>query len=112
MQHQPTNPCVGLSSDEGDKRLVRELRPDKQRHEDVPSVPYEIVVYTGDVSNAGTDARVFVQLFGDKGKTDELKLENSSVRYPFSGVATARVSTSFTCVSATILTFSPCVGHL
>jgi len=70
---------AGLSSDEGDRRLERELRPDKQLHEDVPKTPYEFQVHTGGIGNAGTDANVFVQLFGDKGKTDEMKLDNSSV---------------------------------
>lgn len=31
-------------------------------------------VYTSNVKNSGTDANVFVCLYGDRGKTDEIKL--------------------------------------
>jgi len=34
-------------------------------------------VYTGDVSGAGTDANVFMILFGDKGDSGERKLHKS-----------------------------------
>lgn len=34
-------------------------------------------VYTGDVRGAGTDANVFIIIFGDKGDTGERKLFNS-----------------------------------
>lgn len=38
---------------------------------------YTINVYTGDVSGAGTDANVFMALFGDKGDSGERKLHKS-----------------------------------
>ena len=38
---------------------------------------YKITVKTGDIRGAGTDANVFVQLYGDKGNTDVLPLKDS-----------------------------------
>ena len=39
-------------------------------------LPYEVTVATGDVMNAGTDADVFLQLYGEDGKSQEMKLGN------------------------------------
>lgn len=36
-----------------------------------------ITTYTGDRFGAGTDARVFIRLFGSKGNTKENELESS-----------------------------------
>lgn len=38
---------------------------------------YTVNVYTGDVSRAGTDANVFLTIFGDKGDSGERKLVKS-----------------------------------
>ena len=38
---------------------------------------YSVSVFTGDVSGAGTDANVFLTIFGDKGDTGERKLAKS-----------------------------------
>jgi hypothetical protein len=38
---------------------------------------YQIVVHTSDCKGAGTDATVFVDLQGRKGKTGPLKLDDS-----------------------------------
>ncbi|XP_059165241.1 lipoxygenase homology domain-containing protein 1-like [Physella acuta] len=38
------------------------------------TVQYKIVIKTGDVENAGTDAKVFINLFGNKGSTGNLIL--------------------------------------
>ncbi len=38
---------------------------------------YRIKVHTADVRNAGTDANVFLKIFGDKGDSGELALKNS-----------------------------------
>lgn len=35
-------------------------------------------IWTSDVKGAGTDAQVFLQIYGEKGKSDEIKLENNS----------------------------------
>jgi hypothetical protein len=40
-------------------------------------ITYKILVKTGDVRGAGTDANVFAQLFGENGDTGERKLEAS-----------------------------------
>lgn len=39
---------------------------------------YEVTVLTGDVTFAGTNARVFVQIYGDKGKTEVITIESRS----------------------------------
>ena len=38
---------------------------------------YHVHVKTGDVRSAGTDANVFLKIFGSKGDTDSLKLRSS-----------------------------------
>ena len=38
---------------------------------------YVVSTYTGDRFGAGTDARVFISLLGDKGHIDEKELESS-----------------------------------
>ena len=44
-----------------------------------PAIPYEVTVWTGDVANAGTDARVFLQIYGVNGKkTEEKDLRNKT----------------------------------
>lgn len=41
-------------------------------------INYEITVATGDVLFSGTNAKVFIQIYGDKGKTEVLSLESRS----------------------------------
>lgn len=41
-------------------------------------INYEITVVTGDVIFSGTSAKVFIQIYGDKGKTEVLNLESRS----------------------------------
>ena len=38
---------------------------------------YNVNVYTGDVRGGGTDANVFLTMFGDKGDSGERKLHQS-----------------------------------
>ena len=38
-------------------------------------IPYEITVFTGNKPGAGTDAKVFIQMYGLNGKTEELRKE-------------------------------------
>ena len=38
---------------------------------------YEVFVYTGDVRSAGTDANVFLTMFGENGDTGERPLSKS-----------------------------------
>lgn len=41
-------------------------------------INYEVTVVTGDVTFAGTNARVFIQIYGDKGKTEVITLASRS----------------------------------
>ena len=41
-------------------------------------IPYEVTVWTGDVRGAGTDANVFIQMYGEYGKTEEKQIRNRS----------------------------------
>nr|CAB3263471.1 lipoxygenase homology domain-containing protein 1-like [Phallusia mammillata] len=64
-----------LASDEGDGKTEVELYPTQTRQQD-KLLPYEITVTTGDVFNAGTDANVTLQLYGEDGKSESIKLRN------------------------------------
>ncbi|XP_056274884.1 lipoxygenase homology domain-containing protein 1 isoform X1 [Pseudoliparis swirei] len=44
-------------------------------------INYEVTVVTGDVTFAGTNAGVFIQIYGDKGKTEVITLESRSNNY-------------------------------
>lgn len=44
-------------------------------------INYEVTVVTGDVTFAGTNARVFIQMYGEKGKTEIVILESRSNNY-------------------------------
>ena len=41
------------------------------------SVPYKVQVITGTQQGAGTDANVFLKIFGANGETTEKKLSNT-----------------------------------
>ena len=43
----------------------------------VSAKKYVVEVFTGDISGAGTDANVFLNIFGDRGDTGERKLHKS-----------------------------------
>ncbi|XP_078580092.1 lipoxygenase homology domain-containing protein 1-like isoform X2 [Branchiostoma floridae x Branchiostoma japonicum] len=64
-----------LASDEGDEKTEVELYPTELIKGDV-RIPYEVDIYTGDIRGAGTDANVFLQIYGTKGKTEEVQLRN------------------------------------
>ncbi|XP_062333408.1 lipoxygenase homology domain-containing protein 1-like [Osmerus eperlanus] len=73
-------PCgKWLDEDEGDGLIERELyemvslRQKKQKKS-----PWSLWIWTSDVKGAGTDAQVFLQIYGENGKSDEIKLENNS----------------------------------
>ena len=44
-------------------------------------VPYEVTVTTGDVSEAGTDSKIFITVFGTKGSTAPIELEKNEDRF-------------------------------
>lgn len=41
-------------------------------------INYEVTVVTGDVTFAGTNAKVFIQIYGDNGKTEVITLQSRS----------------------------------
>lgn len=40
--------------------------------------PWSLWIWTSDLPNAGTDAEVYFQVYGEKGKSDELILDNKT----------------------------------
>lgn len=43
-----------------------------------PVINYEVTVVTGDVTFAGTNAGVFIQIYGEKGKSEIITLASRS----------------------------------
>lgn len=40
--------------------------------------PWSLWIWTSDISGAGTDATVYFQIYGVKGKSDAMKLDNKT----------------------------------
>ncbi|XP_075267211.1 lipoxygenase homology domain-containing protein 1 [Opisthocomus hoazin] len=94
-----TFPCERwLAKSEDDGEIVRELVPSdiftekllkdgtlKQIEEEVEDPlevhTYKISVFTGDIYGAGTDANVFLNIYGDLGDTGERKLSKSETNF-------------------------------
>lgn len=58
-----------LAKDEGDGKTTVTLYPNKvysNREETAAGVPYILHVFTGDVRGAGTDSKVYVEMFGGR----------------------------------------------
>ena len=51
-------------------------------------------MWTGDVRGAGTDSNVFIQMYGDAGKTDEYMLRNRTDNFEQAQVDKFKVSLS------------------
>ncbi|XP_050409617.1 lipoxygenase homology domain-containing protein 1 [Patella vulgata] len=70
-------PCgKWLAMDEGDRVISRTLTEQKsKRIKKTKKGSWTVWVYTTDTTNAGTDANVFICLYGDKGKSDDIQLE-------------------------------------
>ncbi|XP_062867638.1 lipoxygenase homology domain-containing protein 1-like [Trichomycterus rosablanca] len=68
-----------LDEDDGDGLVEVELyemvslRQCKQK-----KFPWSLWIWTSDIKGAGTDAQIFIQVYGEKGKSDEMKLESKS----------------------------------
>lgn len=60
----------------------------------VTVLPYEITVTTGDVLNAGTDANVTLQLYGEDGKSESIKLRNRTDNFERNSVDKFKVCES------------------
>ena len=58
----------------------------------VSVVPYEVSFFTGDESNAGTDAEVFIKVFGAKGSSSEIVIDKASDRFERARVDLIKVS--------------------
>ncbi|XP_072685574.1 lipoxygenase homology domain-containing protein 1 isoform X3 [Canis lupus baileyi] len=65
-----------LSKVEGDRQWCRDLLASFDPMDMPRGNKYEVRVYTGDVIGAGTDADVFINIFGEYGDTGERRLEN------------------------------------
>ncbi|XP_004855148.1 lipoxygenase homology domain-containing protein 1 isoform X1 [Heterocephalus glaber] len=65
-----------LSKTEGDRQWCRDLLASFNPMDMPRGNKYEIKVYTGDIIGAGTDADVFINIFGEYGDTGERRLEN------------------------------------
>ncbi|XP_056399217.1 lipoxygenase homology domain-containing protein 1 isoform X2 [Hyla sarda] len=77
---EQTFPCGRwLDVDEGDGLIERELyemvslRQKRQKKH-----PWSLWIWTSDMKNAGTDANILLQIYGEKGKSDEMRLDNNS----------------------------------
>uniref|UniRef100_A0A8B9N7H4 Lipoxygenase homology domains 1 n=1 Tax=Accipiter nisus TaxID=211598 RepID=A0A8B9N7H4_9AVES len=77
---EQTFPCgKWLDEDEGDGLIERELyEMVSLRQKRLKKSPWSLWIWTSDIKNAGTDATIFFQIYGDKGKSDEMKLDNNS----------------------------------
>uniref|UniRef100_A0A8C3ALE5 Lipoxygenase homology PLAT domains 1 n=1 Tax=Cyclopterus lumpus TaxID=8103 RepID=A0A8C3ALE5_CYCLU len=77
---EQTFPCgKWLDEDEGDGLIERELyEMVSRRQKKQKKYPWALWILTSDVKGAGTDAQVFLQIYGEKGKSDEIRLENNS----------------------------------
>lgn len=59
-----------LSKMEDDKQIIRELPAEGSGIlRPLPVLKYMVDVYTGDKANAGTDANVFINIYGQMGDT-------------------------------------------
>ncbi|XP_077916249.1 lipoxygenase homology domain-containing protein 1 isoform X1 [Halichoerus grypus] len=65
-----------LSTVEGDRQRGRDLLASFDPMDAPRGNKYEVRVYTADVIGAGTDADVFINIFGEYGDTGERRLEN------------------------------------
>ena len=55
---------------------------------------WNVYVYTSDVSNSGTDANVGICLYGKKGKSDEIMLDNKSDNFEKGALDSFKVNIS------------------
>nr|KAI8760088.1 lipoxygenase homology domain-containing protein 1-like [Biomphalaria glabrata] len=88
-------PCrQWLAIDEGDKLIQRTLYEQmglrKKREQEIS---WQAWVHTSDKKNAGTDANVFMCIYGDKGKSDEIKLDNKGDNFEQGQTDTFRFTT-------------------
>ena len=51
-----------------------------------------MTIWTGDIKGAGTDANVFLQMYGEEGKTDEVQLRNKTDNFEKAAIDKFKVS--------------------
>ena len=66
-------PCgQWFAKDEGDQLIERDIYPDIDDNDEYEAqIPYELTITTSDIRNAGTNADVFVQIFGTDGTSSD-----------------------------------------
>uniref|UniRef100_A0A8C5BBE6 Lipoxygenase homology domains 1b n=1 Tax=Gadus morhua TaxID=8049 RepID=A0A8C5BBE6_GADMO len=69
-----------LCRDEADGKTEVEIYPSEILDSE-QLINYEVTVVTGDVSFAGTNAKVVIQIYGEQGKTEIITLESRSNNY-------------------------------
>ncbi|CAL8278491.1 unnamed protein product [Merluccius merluccius] len=76
---EQTFPCgKWLDEDIGDGLIERELfEMVSLRQKKMRKYPWSLWIFTSDMKGAGTDAQVFIQVYGKLGKSDEFKMENN-----------------------------------
>ncbi|XP_039768465.1 oxygen-regulated protein 1 [Ornithorhynchus anatinus] len=66
-----------LAQNQEDGEICREFPISRQGQPDLPVTRYEVLVTTGELWNAGTEASVFISIYGEKGDTGSRKLFRS-----------------------------------
>lgn len=70
-----------LSRTQGDGLIERALEPRPYPTPQLPRHSYKVEVVTGAMRGAGTDANVFVTLFGENGSSGERPLDNDPANF-------------------------------
>lgn len=58
-----------------------------------PEITWFVMVKTSDEKNAGTDANVRIVLYGEKGKTDDMVLDNKGDNFEQGKIDTFKINT-------------------
>ncbi|XP_052774352.1 lipoxygenase homology domain-containing protein 1-like isoform X2 [Mya arenaria] len=58
-----------LARDEDDQEITRELAVKRQGEPILPLIKYQVDVITGDMWGGGTDANIYITIYGDRGDT-------------------------------------------
>ncbi|CAI9730794.1 homology domain-containing 1-like isoform X1 [Octopus vulgaris] len=79
-----------LAVDEEDGQTEVVLEPSVLENRD-KAEPCEVTLWTGNVPNAGTNANIYIKLYGDKGKSEEYTLNNRSDNFEQGSVDTFKI---------------------
>ncbi|XP_043921829.1 oxygen-regulated protein 1 [Protopterus annectens] len=69
--------CKWLSQDKDSTELCCELPVSRHGLQSLPATVYEVIVVTGDLWNAGTEATIYISIYGEKGDTGSRMLFRS-----------------------------------